>query len=122
MREVKDHEVTGKPNTVRVFPEGDPGPGGAPSVYRLALGLPGQETGKEVMLRFQTGDPRESVNGITNEALLAVVIDRLDHFQAGKMKCRENAIALTHIQTALLWLQERSRERLNRGVEGQAKP
>lgn len=63
----------------------------------------------------------EDFDGITNEALLAVMIDRLQGFQAGEFKCRENAIALTNLEEALMWLQKRTRERLARGVEGQAK-
>ncbi len=122
MRELKDHHVSGVPTTVRVFPEGDAPPNSASSVYRLALGQPGQETGKEVMLKFQVGPTTTGVNGIINEALLVVVIDRLEQFQEGKFKCRENAIALTHIQTALLWLNERKRERLERGVVDADKP
>ena len=118
MREVMTHLVHGKLDTVRVFPEGDPTAGGAPAVYRLAIGMPGQETGTSVLLKFQNGDPRDGANGITNEALLAVVADRLQEFQKGKFSCRENAIALTHIETALLWLQRRTQERLSRGVEG----
>ena len=62
------------------------------------------------------------VNGLTNEALLAIVEDRLKIFQEGDYKCRENAIALTHIQDALHWLHHRTRARLARGVEGKMIP
>jgi hypothetical protein len=39
-------------------------------------------------------------------------------FQSGEYACRENAIALTHIQDAMMWLQKRTRDRMARGVEG----
>ena len=52
------------------------------------------------------------------EALLAIVIDRLRSFQKGPFSCRENAIALTHCEEALMWLQRRTVERIKRGVEG----
>jgi len=55
---------------------------------------------------------------LSQEALLAVIIDRLQCFQAGPYKCRENAIALTHLEDAMHWLQHRTRERMARGVEG----
>lgn len=58
-------------------------------------------------------------DGTTNEELLAVLIDRLNHLQA-KFPCRENAIALTHMETALLWLDKRTADRKARGVEGKA--
>ncbi len=59
----------------------------------------------------------EGPNGITHEALLEVVLDRLRAFQKGKCSCRENALAITHLETALLWLQQRARDRIRRGVE-----
>lgn len=56
-------------------------------------------------------------DGTTNEEVLAMLIDRLNYLQ-GKFPCRENAIAITHIETALLWLNHRTANRKARGVEG----
>lgn len=56
-------------------------------------------------------------DGTTNEEVLKVLIDRLNTLQA-KFPCRENAIALTHLETALLWLEKRTADRKARGVEG----
>lgn len=68
---------------------------------------------------FQNGPIKESgVNGVTQEALLAIVIDRLRSFQAGPFSCRENAIALTKLEESLMWLQRRTVARIKRGVEG----
>jgi hypothetical protein len=58
------------------------------------------------------------VNGCHQEDLLAIVIDRLRSFQAGPFACRENALALTKIEEAMHWLNHRTSERKNRGVEG----
>jgi hypothetical protein len=71
-------------------------------------------------LQFQNGPigAGQQPKGITNESLLAVVIDRLQQFQAGPFKCRENALALTHLEEALHWLHHRTRDRISRGVEG----
>ena len=45
---------------------------------------------------FQDGPVAEvGVNGCHNEDLIAIVIDRLQHFQRGDFACRENALALT---------------------------
>ena len=57
------------------------------------------------------------ITGISIEALLAIVDHRMGVLNA-KFPCRENAIAATHIQTALLFLKERTRDRESRGVEG----
>ena len=70
-------------------------------------------------ITFQEGPIAEyGVNGISNEALLAIIEDRLAGFQAGPFACRENALALTKIQEAMHWLHHRTRERVTRGVEG----
>lgn len=58
------------------------------------------------------------VNGCCNEDLLNIVCVRLEWFQASSFKCRENAIALTKIEEALLWLHRRTNKRKLRGVEG----
>lgn len=41
-----------------------------------------------------------------------------DESMRGKYACRENALALTALEEALMWLQKRTRDRLARGVEG----
>jgi len=69
--------------------------------------VPGEEPGSLVTIN----------NGTTNEELLAVLIDRIKYLN-GKFPCRENSIALTHIETALLWLNERTRLRKLQSVEG----
>jgi hypothetical protein len=68
---------------------------------------------------FQNGPIKENgVNGCHQEDLLAIVLHRLQSFQAGDYKCRENALAITKIEEAMHWLNHRTTARLNRGVEG----
>jgi hypothetical protein len=68
---------------------------------------------------FQNGPIKEfGVNGVMNEDLIAIVIDRMRGFQSGEYNCRDNAIALTKLEEALMWLRNRTNERENRGVEG----
>lgn len=70
-------------------------------------------------LIFQNGPiAKVGVNGITNEALLAIVVDRLQGFQRGEFACRENAVAITKLEEAQMWLNKRTVERMQRGVEG----
>ena len=70
-------------------------------------------------VHFQYGAIKENgVNGCHNEDLIAIVIDRLQGFQAGEFSCRENAIAITKLEEALLWLNKRTTDRIRRGVEG----
>lgn len=58
------------------------------------------------------------VNGVANEDLIVMVIDRLNSFQESQFKCRENAIAITKLEEALLWLRKRTTDRERRNVEG----
>lgn len=70
-------------------------------------------------VRFQKGPIKEhGVNGVCNEDLVAMVIDRLQSFQESEYKCRENAIAITKLEEALLWLRKRTMDRESRNVEG----
>lgn len=55
--------------------------------------------------------------GTTNEEVLACLIDRLGKLQA-KFPCRENALAITKLEEALMWLNKRTADRKARGVEG----
>jgi ABC-type transport system involved in cytochrome c biogenesis ATPase subunit len=69
-------------------------------------------------IKFQEGPIKENgVNGCHQEDLLAIVIDRLESFQAGKFSCRENALAITKCEEALHWLNHRTADRKKRGVE-----
>jgi autotransporter adhesin len=56
-------------------------------------------------------------DGTTNEEVLAVLIDRLNYLQA-KAPCRENALVITKLEEASLWLGKRTADRIARGVEG----
>jgi hypothetical protein len=93
--------------------------GADPWAYTIAL--PNEP--KAIMLAFQHGPiGGNGVNGITNEVLLAVVLDRLRRFQKSPFVCRENAIAITKLEEALHWLHHRTRARVVRGVEGTHTP
>jgi len=95
----------------------EPGQGNACHKYEIVLSENRNIIACEV--NFQNGAIQEhGVNGVQNEDLLAVVIHRLQGFQSGKFSCRENAIALTKIQEALMWLEKRTSDRKSRGVEG----
>jgi hypothetical protein len=56
-------------------------------------------------------------DGTTNEEVLRVLIDRL-RFLGAKLTSRENSIAVTKLEEALMWLEKRTRDRTARGVEG----
>lgn len=101
-----------------VYRLGGKGPGGAYHDYQIRSSLLSDEV--NVTIPFQLG-PRsfeESRDGVLEGDLLEIVRDRLACFQAGEFATRENAIALTHIEEALLWLNKRAEDRAERGVLG----
>lgn len=56
--------------------------------------------------------------GTTLEEMLTVSIARLTDLNS-RFGCRENSVAITKMQEALMWLEERTKDRIKRGVEGQ---
>ena len=129
MRELRGYKVNPANEKLKITVWDEPGAGGANHAYGIegwdgennpsAGTIPNSAEGDIAVILFQNGTiPENGVNGITQEALLAVIIDRLRSFQAGKFPCRENAIALTHLEDAMHWLQHRTRDRLERQVEG----
>lgn len=94
----------------------------APHRYAVAKaedGPNGKPAEPLCQIHFQEGPIKEcGVNGVCNEDLINMVIDRLEHFQNSEFRCRENAVAITKLEEALLWLRKRTMGREQRGVEG----
>ena len=89
--------------------------------YAVAVPVKDSTEVKYHVLQFQDGPIQEAgTNGITNEALLAVLIDRLGLLNK-KFPCRENSIVITKLEESLMWLEKRTKDRIARGVEGQNK-
>lgn len=110
-------------NIVRAV--GEKGAGGAMHTYEIVTNEYSPEGAQPVLsyIQFQHG-PRntaESILGVLDGDLLEIVRDRLKAFQAGEYATRENAIALTHIEEALLWMNKRVEDRAARGVLGTTK-
>ncbi len=123
MRELTSHKVNGLNEALLVNVLDEPGQGNACHEYQIRKFVKNEDdVTADVELaniRFQNGPIQEAgVNGISAEALLAIIEDRLIGFQSGTFACRENAVALTKIQEAMMWLQKRTQDRMKRGVEG----
>ena len=68
---------------------------------------------------FQKGPVKEEgVNGVHNEDVIAMVICRLESFQNGKYRSKENDMAIQKLEEALMWLRKRTNARVMRNVEG----
>lgn len=120
VRWLTGHKVNSLNDHLNICVLDQPGDGGANHEYWIALiNAADNSQFPPVTIKFQKGPIKESgFNGLSNEALLEVVIDRMRGFQSGPFKSRDNACALTHLEEAMMWLQKRTRERMARGVEG----
>ncbi|AYJ75222.1 hypothetical protein BSP36_135 [Bacillus phage BSP36] len=118
MEELK-HELLSNEHTQVFHEEEDEMEFNAPHHFVV---VPAKEEGFVTALAeidFQSGPIKENgVNGVMNEDLLAIVITRLQHFQNSEFSCRENEMALTKLEEALMWLNKRRDERKQRGVLG----
>jgi hypothetical protein len=121
MRQIHDHKINPY-DRLEIAVVDEPGAGGANHLYRITgfdsgtnasdpfAERYGEPARHSTVLLFQNGPIAEfGVNGVTHEALLAIVIDRLRSFQSGPFTCMENALALTNLEAALHWLLHRSR-------------
>lgn len=130
MREITTHKVKGLNEELKIQVLDEPGQGNACHRYHITTveyaPPPETDPGKCASMsravhdiRFQNGPIKEvGVNGISNEVLLAVVLDRLSGFQSGPFACLDNQIALDAIKIAMEALSRRTRQRMARGVEG----
>ena len=127
VRELAGHKVNPANDKLVVEVVDEPGSGGASHRYRITgfnsdtnpSKAPDEQNIVGATFLFQNGPIAEvGVNGITHEALLAILIDRMEAFQSGPYMCEENAAALAGLLSAQHWLQQRTKKRMDRGVEG----
>jgi len=69
------------------------------------------------------GADRQEPNGAFVETVIAAAKQRIEFYQSpngvpGRFNCRENAMAITKLDEALMWLNKRTQDREARDVEG----
>jgi hypothetical protein len=90
----------------------------------------GHTQGIGIDIRWQDGPlgrgaDRKEPNGAFVEDVIRAAIGRLQFYQSAsgrRFACRENAIAITKLEEALMWLEKRTRDREQREVEGTHTP
>lgn len=102
-----------------VYAVDEKGSGGAHHEY-LIVSYKGLKKAVETKIQFQKGARKEagSVSGVIDTDLLEIVRDRLKSFQAGSFSCEYNAKALEHIELALMYMNRRVEDRIERNVLG----
>jgi hypothetical protein len=86
----------------------------------------GKSRATGIVIDWQNGPlATTELNGAFVEGVILAAVGRLQFYQkasGGKFACRENALAITKLEEALMWLEERTRGREERGVEGTNTP
>ncbi len=108
-------------------PRADSFPAGTPLQYRFldndtvdVAAMLGPNRGSAILttIEFQAGPiPEYGVNGLTNELLLEILIDRTKRLD-DMFPCRENKEAIGHMGYALAALIARTARRKAAGIEG----
>lgn len=108
---IKMEELTIKPGAIYQLP-----------IYRVTDN--GLEKVDVQQINFVKGSTEggERLDGIITEELLGVCLDYLQTVNKGQLANRQTAIAITKIEEALMWLEDRKRERQQRGVWNTYKP
>lgn len=118
-RRIKTHDVNELNKALLINVLDERGHDNACHEYQIRCFAKGHDDIELCNIQFQNGPVKEhGVNGVSNEALLAIVRDRLESFQAGQYACETNQDALDHVIAAMESLHSRTRERVDRGVEG----
>lgn len=83
----------------------------------------GNTTAVGLSIRWQNGQlnvdgVRKEPNGAFVEDVIEAAIQRIEFYQRTKFHCLHNAVALGHLYAAREALEERTRDREDRGVEG----
>lgn len=105
-----------------VYRIGGKGPGGAYHNYAIDFHV-GKAPGRIepfVEINFQEGPRKDpnSTKGVIDTDLLEIVRDRMKCFQDGDFASEYNQKALEHIEIALMYLNRRVEDRIERNVLG----
>lgn len=104
-------------NLNEVWRRGEPGPGGAYYDYVITT-AGGAFLSWDITFQKGPRKAQEARHGVLDADLLEIVRDRLKAFQAGEYACWENEYALLAIEEALMWMNRRVKDRIERNVLG----
>lgn len=122
MKEITSHhDGHGLNESIEIRATDEIGPGGAHHAYSFDLIEDDENLGENLAyIQFQKGPRNEpgSTPGVTSEAILAMLIDHLEEFQAGPFPSSENVASIELLKDAKASLRSRADNRAERGVLG----
>lgn len=118
MRELTTIQKREKLN--KVYAVDEKGNGNANHLYQVDLQTVEDGSDMVTYISFQNGARKEekSIHGVLDTDLLEIVRDRLIGFQSGQFATEYNAKALEHIELALMYMNRRVEDRIERSVLG----
>ena len=89
-----------------VFAMDEKGNGGANHEYHIKWDADDNGYISTQSIKFQNGarKVKNSIHGVIDSDLIEIVKHRLEAFQKGPFSSRENAIVITHLEEALMWM------------------
>lgn len=106
----------------RIFKTLEQGTTYALPVWKVEDGVGIVEVGEDFLIKFVRGsklkdEDVEKREGILHETLLSMIIEDLK-FKNSLVPSRESSVAITKLQEALMWMEERQRDREARNTVG----
>ena len=88
--------------------------------YAIFVDRKDSDVARVIEIPFQKGarNVEGSSSGVIDSDLLEIVRDRLHSFQQGEFSSEYNYQALIHVEEALMWLNRRVEDRIERNVLG----
>jgi hypothetical protein len=119
----KLNTIQKRENLNEVYAVDDKGNGGANHEYHIKYGKFNNGYISTHQIQFQNGARKEtnSIHGILDTDLLEIVRDRIKGFQSGNFATEYNAKALENIELALMYMNRRVEDRIERNVLGSDK-
>jgi hypothetical protein len=122
-RQLHGHQVNAVNQGITILSSDELSAGGAPKYHSFLIRRRGAIEPQVVVIPWHEGDPAEvGTTGLTFEATLEALIDRLQHLQHGPFPCKHNEMAMRHLIEARRCMNDRTAERIERGVDGKPVP
>ena len=87
-------------------------------LYELVNGAGLVSTDKTITLTFVKCNKEGNQDGLVSETVISTLIGHLTKLNTGELRNKETSMAITNLQESLFWIEERKRDRDERGVSG----
>lgn len=86
------------------------------------VGEDGLQDAQGIVINFVKGDKSNPEtyrqDGVITESIIQLAKEFMETVNVGDLACRENAMVITKLDEALMWINKRAEDRKLRGVQG----